>query len=192
MDEELKDQEILIDGKEAKRQFLEEVRKNVENKKVREQKASEDDSLNVENKEIVDNDDESKSEASEDKEENNNPEVSETLEDNILEENEEENVDTALVSIENTERKGKSFFDGILKATLIDTAVTALASLLGVYIFDLLLRLLCGYYVVDFKGVYIILFLIILVLYPIIMQHSKQGKTLGQKIGKVEVKEREE
>lgn len=226
MDEDLKDQEILIDGKEAKRQFLEElrskneeesrkaeeedknnensaeeeekkqfleeVRKNVENKKVEDKKTSEDDNLRIENKDIVDNDDESKGETSEDKVENSDSENSETLENEVLEESKEENVDTDLAVNESTEKKGKSIFDGTIKATLIDTAVTALASLLGVYIFDLLLRLICGYYVVDFEGVYIIIFLIILVLYPIIMHHSKQGKTLGQKIGKMEVKEREE
>ncbi len=224
VDEELKDEGILIDGKEAKRQFLEElrskneeesrkaeeeknnqnnddeeekkqfleeVRKNVENKKVEDKKTNEDYNLDVEDKDIVDNDDESKGETSEGKVDNDDQGNSEISEDKASEKNKEENVDIALVGSDSTEKKGKNFFDGTAKASLTDTALTAVVSVLGVYIFDLLLRIF-GYYVVDFKGVYIILFLIILVLYPIIMHHSKQGKTLGQKIGKMEVKEREE
>lgn len=70
--------------------------------------------------------------------------------------------------------------------------MTAVASIAALYLFDILLRLLFGYYVVDFKGVYIIILIIILVLYPVLMQNLKYGKTLGQRFSKVDVKEREE
>ena len=79
-----------------------------------------------------------------------------------------------------------------LKSAFIDTAVTGVVSVAALYLFDALLRLLFGYYVVDFKAVYIIVFLIILVLYPVLMESSKHGKTLGKKFIKIEVKEREE
>ncbi|WP_411679893.1 RDD family protein [Clostridium thailandense] len=196
-EEEEKNNQNNEDEEEKKKQFLEEVRKNLEDKKVEGKKISEDDNLKIENKDIVDNNDDSKTEKSEGKVENDDQSSSEEIsedkvsEDKVSEENKEENVDTALVSSDNTENKGKNLLDGTAKASLIDTALTAVVSVFGVYIFDLILRIF-GYYVVDFKGVYIILFLIILVLYPIIMHHSKQGKTLGQKIGKMEVKEREE
>lgn len=101
----------------------------------------------------------------------------------------------AETSVENNievKKIDKSFLKKSLKASLIDTAVVALTSLASLYLFDLILRLLCGYYVADLKGVYIIVFLIMLILYPIIMQNSKFKTTIGQKFSKIAVVEREE
>jgi hypothetical protein len=216
MDEELKDNDILIDGKEAKRQFLEELRnKNEEeNKKIEESKSEENKEeeekrkfleeikiksqeennelednkeLEIKNKETIDN------EEDDNKDNINEEEINEIIDGEDSEENKiEESHSLDLISDENSNKKKKGFLGGVLKASLIDTAVTALVSLLGVYLFDEILRLLFGYYVVDFKGVYIILFLIILVFYPVIMQRSKDGKTLGNKFSKMQMKEREE
>lgn len=233
MDEELKDKGILIDGKEAKRQFLEElrskneeedkkiedaqnneannaneeeeekkkfleeIRKNNENKKVENNKTDETDNLEIENKEIVNNEEPNKEIVNNENEEENNEIESELSKDEDSEDNEpkdneiEENTDLSLVNSEVSKKEGKKFFNGILKCSLIDAAITALGSLLCLYLFDLLLRI-PGYQVVDFKGIYIIIFLIMSVLYPVIMCNSKQGKTLGQKIGKIQVQEREE
>lgn len=231
LDDELKHEGLIIDEKEAKRQFLEELR----NKNMKEDKKKEDndtaDNTNVKNSEAASNkessiketvvdeipneeiiskeqiasskDTESKKETVEEEEiineEPKNEEVvSEEIvnkEDTIeLEEPKDEETnkdeiseDVALVSegSDTPSRERKSFLNSALKVSLIDTAVTALTSLVGVYLFDVILRLVFGYYVVDFKGVYIIIFLIILVLYPAIMQKSKYGKTLGQKFSKI-------
>lgn len=222
MDEELKDQGIAIDGKEAKRQFLEELRnKNEEEdrkieeaqnnevneddnekeekrkfleeiRKNAEDKKTENNDSSIESKEIVNSNEEINNEATSDKEEKDDSSDSENLEDKESEEDKvEENTDLVPINDEGSEKKAKKFLNGVLVATLIDTAVTALSSLIALYLFDLLLRI-PGYQVIDFKGIYIIIFLIISVLYPIIMNCSKQGKTLGQKYGKMEVKEREE
>lgn len=236
LDDELKHEGLIIDEKEAKRQFLEELR----NKNMQENKKKEDnntaDNTNVKNSEAASNkessikeasikeaivdeipneeiiskeqiasskDTESKKETVEEEEiineETKNEEVvNEEIvnkEDTIeLEESKDEETnkdeiseDAALVSegSDTPSKERKSFLNSALKVSLIDTAVTALTSLVGVYLFDVILRLVFGYYVVDFKGVYIIIFLIILVLYPAIMQKSKYGKTLGQKFSKI-------
>lgn len=178
-------QHILIDEEEAKKEFLEELRtKNLEETKAFEraaierallEKAANDEKLKEEQKALG----EIASGILDDKKED----------DKEMDE-ENKNIDEKqVVKVhKKTNKKGLNTF----KAALIDTAVTAVASVAALYLFNVLLRFLCGYYVVDFEGVYIITFLIILVLYPALMQNSKCGKTLGQKFSKLEVKEREE
>lgn len=73
-----------------------------------------------------------------------------------------------------------------LKVSLIDTAITIVLSVAALFLFDVILRLF-GYYVADLKGVYIIVLLIISFIYTPIMNISKHGKTLGQKLIKREV-----
>jgi Predicted membrane protein/domain len=175
---------ILIDEEEAKKEFLEELRtKNLEETKAFEraaierallEKAANDEKLKEEQKALG----EVASGILDDKENKNNDENQLIISD-----------EKQLVKVDKkTNKRGLNTF----KAALIDTAVTAVVSVAALYLFDVLLRFVCGYYVVDFKGVYIITFLIILVLYPALMQNSKCGKTLGQKFSKLEVKEREE
>jgi hypothetical protein len=72
-----------------------------------------------------------------------------------------------------------------LKLSIIDTAVSAVVSLACLYLFDLILRTLFGHYIADMKGMYIILFLIVSILYPVIMRSCKSRKTLGEKFAKV-------
>ncbi|WML35556.1 hypothetical protein [Clostridium sp. OS1-26] len=231
LDDELKHEGLIIDEKEAKRQFLEELRnKNMEENKKKENSTT-DDNANAKNSEVVSNeesniketvvdevaneeviskeqiasskDTESKKDTVEEEEIiNEEPKNEEVVSEEIVDKedtveleeskDEETNKDeksesTALVSegSDTPSKERKSFLNSSLKVSLIDTAVTALTSLVGVYLFDVILRLIFGYYVADFKGVYIIIFLIILVLYPVIMQKSKCGKTLGQKFSKI-------
>lgn len=175
---------ILIDEEEAKKQFLEELRtKNLEETKAFEkaalekallEKAINDEKLREEEKALE--------EIASDTHDDTN------IHDDTKEDNKDENKEVSIK--EHKKIDGK--FVSTLKEAVIDTSVTAIASIVALYLFDTLLRLLAGYYVVDFKGVYIITFIIILVLYPVLMQNSKCGKTLGQKLSKVEVKEREE
>lgn len=71
-----------------------------------------------------------------------------------------------------------------LKASIIDTIVTGVVSVAALYLFDLILRLLAGYYIADMKGMFIIIFLIVLVLYPFVMDKTKYRATLGDKFSK--------
>lgn len=231
LDDELKHEGLIIDEKEAKRQFLEELR----NKNMEENKKKEDDTTadnaDAKNSEAVSNeepsvketvvdeiadeeviskeqiasskDTESKKDTVEEEEIiNEEPKNEEVVNEEIVnkedtidlqeskdeETNKDEISENAVLVPEDSDthsKERKPFLGSALKISLIDTAVTALTSLVGVYLFDLILRLLLGYYVADFKGVYVIIFLIILVLYPVIMQKSKYGKTLGQKFSRI-------
>lgn len=67
-----------------------------------------------------------------------------------------------------------------LRASIIDTVVTSVVSLAVLYLFDVILRLI-GYQVADMKGMYILIFIIVLILYPFIMTKFKYKKTIGQK-----------
>lgn len=177
---------ILIDEEEAKKEFLEELKtKNLEETKAFEraalerallEKAAEEERLKEEQKALG--------------------EIASGVHEDKKEEDKDSNGTELIVTDEGQLVKvDKKVNKGILstfKAAVIDTAVAAVVSVAAIYLFDALLRLITGYYVVDFEGVYIIAFLIILVLYPVLMKNLKLGKTLGQKFGKLEVKEREE
>lgn len=177
---------ILIDEEEAKKEFLEELRtKNLEETKAFERAALERALLEK---------------AEEDRKLREEQKALEQIASGVLDDTKEEDKDsderqlitsdeTQLVKVDKKANKGAL---NTFKAALIDTAVTAVASVAALYLFDALMRLILGYYVVDLKGVYIITFLIILVLYPVLMKKLKYGKTLGQRFSKLEVKEREE
>ncbi|WP_446898805.1 hypothetical protein ACSVC9_02455 [Clostridium sp. LBM24168] len=75
------------------------------------------------------------------------------------------------------------FFNEKLKASIIDTITTSVISIIALYLFDLILRLIFGYRIVDMKGMFIIIFIIVLVLYPFVMSKTKYKATLGQKFG---------
>lgn len=98
----------------------------------------------------------------------------------------------AKASLLNMEKKESSLLSKILTATVVDTIAIAAISAILVLLFNGLLRLLAGYYVADYEGVYIIAFLIVMILYPVLMQTSKYKKTLGQKLSKIHIKEGEE
>ncbi len=184
--EEIKE-EILIDEEEAKKQFLKELKnKNKEEQEklqeIEEAKIAEEARIAAEAKAA----EEAKAEAE-----------AKALEEAkmVAYKSEETDItvteDTKLVT--NNENKVHRKFSGnTIKATVIDTAVGAVVSLAGVGLLDLILRLLFGYYVVDYKGFYIIFLLIVLILYPLVMENTKFKKTLGQKFNKAEVQERNE
>lgn len=98
----------------------------------------------------------------------------------------------AKATLLNMEKKETSFLSKILMSTVVDTAVSAVVSIVGVLLFNLILRLLAGYYIVDYEGVFIIAFLIVSILYPVVMQNSKFKKTFGQKFSKIHVEKGEE
>ncbi len=126
------------------------------------------------------------------KEEKKQLEEVEEVEEDKKEESEVAVIEEKKIAVNENKESHKSFISNTLKANIIDTAISAVAALAGVYIFDFILRIIFGYYIVDYKGAYIILFLLVLILYPLIMEHTKYKRTLGQKLSKIEVIERNE
>lgn len=185
---------ILIDEEEAKKLFLEELR----NKNMEETRAFERVALEKALLEEAAKAEAAKAEAEKESEEQKA--LGQIASDTF---NDKDGDAKDLTSADDKELNGEEVVTKVnkkinvkvinaLKSALIDTAVTGVVSVAALYLFDILLRLLFGYYVVDFKAVYIIVFLIILVIYPVLMESSKHGKTLGKKFIKTEVKEREE
>lgn len=81
------------------------------------------------------------------------------------------------------DKKTFKLFNEKLKASIVDTLTTSVVSVIALYLFDLILRLIFGYHIVDMKGMFIIIFIIVLVLYPFVMSKTKYKVTLGQKFG---------
>jgi uncharacterized membrane protein len=75
-------------------------------------------------------------------------------------------------------------FNKRLKWSIIDTIVTGVVSIAIVYLIDLILRLAAGYYIADMKSMFIIVFIIVLILYPFVMSKTKFRATLGEKFSK--------
>ncbi|AKN33714.1 hypothetical protein Ccar_23965 [Clostridium carboxidivorans P7] len=179
--EEIKE-EMLIDEAEAKKQFLEELKnKNKEEQKrlIEEEeaklaaaKAAEEAKLAAEAKAL----EEAKALAY--KSEETDVVVAEDK--------------SAAVVVNEVEKPHTKFSCNSLKAAVVDTAVVGIVSIAGVGLLDLILRLIFGYYVVDYKGFFIIFMIVLLILYPVIMENTKVKETLGQKLSKKEVQERKE
>lgn len=171
--------EELSVNEEDKKQFLEELKnknleeeKNLEelkNKKLEEQKKLEEEKVRLEEEQ------KQKELEEQNKQEEHIKEVP-----NKTEPNEDKS----------SEKKGTLLQN--FKVSLIDTAVSAVVSIAALYLFDLILRLIFGYYVSDMKGVFIILFVIVLILYPVIAKSSKLNKTLGEKFTKTTSIERKD
>ncbi|MFL0194859.1 hypothetical protein ACJDU8_04620 [Clostridium sp. WILCCON 0269] len=108
------------------------------------------------------------------------------LENNIevMNKNEIVNVNKEKNSKDKTNKMKISFLPKKLKASIIDTVITSLVSLGILYLFDAILRVI-GYQVVDMKGMFIIVFIIILILYPFIMSKCKYKKTIGEKFSEI-------
>ncbi|NMM64219.1 hypothetical protein HBE96_16455 [Clostridium sp. P21] len=184
MDENKEDikEEIVIDEEEARKQFLEELKsKNKEEQKkliemkeakLAEAKAAEEAKLAAEAKAL----EEAKALAYK----------SEAIEEVVAAKEEES------TPVSDSDKPHAKFSCNSLKATVIDTAVVGVVSIAGVGLLDLILRLVFGYYIVDYKGFCLIFLIVLLILYPLIMENTKLGKTLGQKLNKKEVQERNE
>lgn len=172
-------QELSVD-EEDKKQFLEELK----NKNLEEEKKLEE----LKNKEL-----EEQKKLEEEKarfeEEQKNKELEEKNK-QVEHINEEVPNKTEPSEDKSSEKKGTLMQN--FKVSFIDTAVSAVVSIAALYLFDLLLRLIFGYYVSDMKGVFIILFIVILILYPVIMKSSKFKKTLGEKFAKTTSIERKD
>ncbi|AZV55856.1 hypothetical protein [Clostridium sp. AWRP] len=181
--------EELSVNEQDKKQFLEELKnKNLEeekkleelkNKKLEEQKKLEEEKARFE-------EEQKKKELEE-----QNKQV-EHVEEHIVEEHINEKVPNKIEPSEDKSNEKKGTLMRNFKISFIDTAVSAVVSIAALYLFDLILRLIFGYYVSDMKGVFIILFVVILILYPIIMKGSKLNKTLGERFSKTTSIERKD
>ena len=162
-------EELPVD-EEAKKQFLEELK----NKNLEEEKKLEE----LKNKEL---EEQKKIEEEQKKKEDEgkNKQV-----EHIEEKHANEETSSTTKSSEDTPNKKTGTLMRNLKVSFIDTAVSAVVSIAALYLFDLILRLIFGYYVSDMRGVFIILFIVILILYPVVMKSCKLKKTLGEKFAK--------
>ena len=177
-------EELPVD-EEAKKQFLEELKnKNLEeekkleelkNKELEEQKKIEEEQKKKELEEQKKIEEEQKKKEDEEK----NKQV-----EHIEEKHANEETSSTTKSSEDTPNKKTGTLMRNLKVSFIDTAVSAVVSIAALYLFDLILRLIFGYYVSDMRGVFIILFIVILILYPVVMKSCKLKKTLGEKFAK--------
>lgn len=186
MDEKDENKNELSVDEDAKKQFLEELKnKNMEEKKNLEE---------AKRKEKQEKEEQLKKAEEQGKPEEPSQEEEEHLEntkiDNIKGESnksdvvDEKSSDEKVSDDRPDSKKKNSLVPGNLKSSIIDTAVTAAISLACLYLFDLILRLLFGRYIADMKGMFIIVFLIVLILYPVIMKSCKLKKTLGERFSR--------
>lgn len=200
MTEKNDNQEQLSVDEQAKQQFLEELKnKNMEEKRKLEEfknrqekskledelknvdegdKQDESDMKDEDNEDNGDKSDDGKEEQDSNKEENGIAEVEDKVEEIVeLEDNIEEN---KLIVKEDKKVSSKFEIPKTIKISVIDTAITSIVSLGILYLFDAILRI-AGYEVADMKSMYILIFIIILILYPFIMSKFKYRQTIGQK-----------
>ena len=212
-DSENKDK-IIIDEKEAKKQFFEELKnKNLKEKKkleetkkakIEEEKQSEDNKEEVKKQEVKQ---EVKKEETK-KEENKKQQVKKQAVNNITKQQKKEKdkikdipqnqknekkestvkkddfSKISKVDSQDMDQNKSGFFNKRLKWSIIDTIVTGVVSIAIVYLIDLILRLAAGYYIADMKSMFIIVFIIVLILYPFVMSKTKFRATLGEKFSK--------
>ncbi|MBV4421069.1 hypothetical protein [Clostridium tyrobutyricum] len=208
-DSENKDK-IIIDEKEAKKQFFEELKnKNLkEKKKLEETKKAkiEEEKQPEDNKEEVKKQEVKKEETK--KEENKKQQVKKQAVNNITKQQKKEKdkikdipqnqknekkestvkkddfSKISKVDSQDMDQNKSGFFNKRLKWSIIDTIVTGVVSIAIVYLIDLILRLAAGYYIADMKSMFIIVFIIVLILYPFVMSKTKFRATLGEKFSK--------
>lgn len=110
-------------------------------------------------------------------EESAKSEISNTTIENSYEANiENNNVDT---------EKKVSFGDAFI-ATLVDIITVGLISSIGLFIFNVILKV-AGYYVKDVIPMFLIIYLIVTLLYTSIMESSKNADTIGKRIARLKL-----
>lgn len=181
MDQEELKEDIMIDEEEAKKQFLEELK----NKNKKEQKRL----IEIEEAKIA------AAKAAEAEAEAAEREAAAKLEEEKNQDEKEEKKDLAVVDEATAVAEKKSSVNSkilieSLISTVVDTAVVAVVAVVAVALFNAILKGLFGYYIVDYEGAYLIALFIFLILYPIIMKNTKLGETLGSKLNKAKVQER--
>lgn len=67
-----------------------------------------------------------------------------------------------------------------IKSNLIDVVSTGIMAIAALFIFDILLRAIAGYYVTDRAGMLLIFYVITSLIYTSIMEYKK-GNTIGKR-----------
>ncbi|WMJ81413.1 RDD family protein [Clostridium sp. MB40-C1] len=71
-----------------------------------------------------------------------------------------------------------------IKSNLIDIVSTGIMAIAALFIFDVLLRAIAGYYVTDRAGMLLIFYVITSLIYTSIMEYKK-GDTIGKRVANI-------
>lgn len=113
------------------------------------------------------------------------------------EDKKETSEDKKEISIEKTEVKeeneftkgethGEIKFQDTIKAALIDIVTTGIISIAALFIFDVLLRAIAGYYVTD-KGAMLLIFYVISSLFYTSIIEYKKKDTIGKRVSQIKL-----
>lgn len=116
--------------------------------------------------------------------ETTNEELETVVEETEVEETEENEV----TADETIVIKKQNPFVQVLKAVFIDEIIVALSSVVLLYVLDAILKL-AGFYIAEKVSMLFIIFVLISILYPIIMENSKYKNTFGKKLSNLKLTE---
>lgn len=94
-----------------------------------------------------------------------------------------------ITEVENKNTEGvnnKVSFKDAFSSISVDILITAALSVVGIILFDVILRVAAGYYVKEKASVFLIIYLIMTLLYTSIMESSK-GNTIGKRLAKLKL-----
>lgn len=112
----------------------------------------------------------------------NEEEVNEEQE-NEVDETEEEKIERSVEADETPKDKvvgKKSFFKSLIGA-FVDEAIIGVISVALLYLTDFILRAI-GYFISGKIGMLLIIFVVVSILYPAIMESTKKGSTIGRSL----------
>jgi hypothetical protein len=90
--------------------------------------------------------------------------------------------DNSTANIENKVSFGDAFI-----STLVDIITTGLISVVGLFIFNAILKAAAGYYIKEVIPMFLIVYLIVALLYGSIMVSSKGADTIGKRVARLKV-----
>lgn len=120
---------------------------------------------------------------------NDESEKEETKEAEEITENKSKEADAEAIEKPKKHKKG---FMARLEATVVDEIIIGAVSYILLLVFDLIIRFGLGYYVSNMVSMYLVFFIIVSIVYPLIMECSKFGNTIGRKISGFEIVEAKE
>ncbi|MDF2880767.1 MAG: hypothetical protein K0R54_1324 [Clostridiaceae bacterium] len=114
------------------------------------------------------------------------PENPDTADSEQVLENKEEIIETsndtkALESLSGIHNDNPKFFESLL-ASLVDTAVNVVVSVILVYLVEFILKYTIGIYFPNKTAMIFIFFAAVSILLPTIIESSKRGNTIGKKL----------
>lgn len=102
---------------------------------------------------------------------------------NEADDTEEEKVESFIEPVETPKDKvvgKKSFFRNLI-AAIVDEAIIGIISVVLLYLGDFILRV-AGYFISGKISMLLIIFVVVSILYPAIMESTKKGNTIGRSI----------